>query len=391
MSNPLGERQDSFTNSPRNTNLPVRTGNTLPAQQVHHHLSIVEAPPRPGDASNSESYRLQANYFKVNVNIKECWRSDIRVELKPKDGDDKVRQPTGVKLKALVQKALKFLLKNNPYASDFKSSVVAIRKPHNLSHDVWDDNEPSKVYIVTLSEPRRIDIKGISDLLREMDNWKSKKSEDIDSLGAYTTPLDVLDVLGLVLSHTARVEEGIVTIGRSRFFDTKQQSSLKWLNKFEFTFKLLSGFWQSVRSGNGHFLLNVNVANAVFLPPINLAYYIKNSRWFHDQGNIGKYRALASRLTGASIKYTVGKKTQFKRIKGLPEKDQSVVYLKDQYFTFNTKRDKKGNLVGVSATLSKELENRSKGALHYEISVKDYLELRELTIIHLYPPHPTEN
>ncbi|KAK7751964.1 hypothetical protein SLS62_006107 [Diatrype stigma] len=357
-------------------------------------FDIVRAPPRPGHVVDKNEFILLANYFRVTVEatVKEYWRFQIDVKLKTKDNNDKVQKPTGVKLRDLIQRALKHLEPaHNVFASDLKSIVVAVQKPNNLSYEVADQHEPSKTYIVTLIEAKKVDIREIVNFLQGMhEKWRASGNEGMDSLDAYTKPLEVLDILGLVLSHTIRVQEGVITIGRSRFFHTK--GPLKWLNPKDKTLAILSGFWQSVRPANNHFLLNVNVSNAAFLPSMSLQEYIELSRWYKeyedmDRGEMMReYRALASRLVGARVEYEIGGQKRFKTIKGLVEigegKNADVADVKGQRFTLKGKRDTDGKLIGMSTRLKEEFEKGSRGTNEYKISVKDYFRLRGFTVIH---------
>lgn len=339
-------------------------------------LAIVKAPPRPALGAIKPSSKLWTNYFPIKVNLQECWRYDIEVMLKANNEDGKVVNPTGVKLKRLVCEALKKLAPTDCYASDSKF-VATLKRLNDLSCSVADDNEPSKLYIVRLSEPKKIDIRSILNLLQRMhENWSQSKSESTDSMAAYTEPLNVLDTLGLILSHTVRHNSKVTTIGRSRFFDTANRTDE--LNKFEKSIRIVKGYRQSVRPTNTSFLLNVNTANAVFIPEMSVEDFINT--WFQNGSrDLVRYKALAARLIGVRIAYRAGGKTRFKTIQGLVERkienDSIPVFPKEHFFAL-----KKGKNDNMSAPLKAEFDKKVRSNGEYMISVKDYSRLRRFTI-----------
>lgn len=116
-------------------------------QSPSPYSTILEVPPRPKvRAIPSAEVQLQANYFKLEVELKKCWKYQIEVAGKPENKSDKAASPTGYNLKCLVRKALKILAEPNkiPYASDFKSSVVTTTGFPNLSCEVLSDDDQSQ-------------------------------------------------------------------------------------------------------------------------------------------------------------------------------------------------------------------------------------------------------
>lgn len=368
MTLPFYSRGSPLTNQNRNIIKPH------PRQQ----LDIVKAPPRPALVGTSQnSVSVLTNYFKVHVDLQKCWRHEIEVTLKANNEKNEAAKPTGIKLKILVRKALEILATADYYASDGKF-VVTVKKLGGLSCSVADENEPSKLYTVKLSEPLDIDFGQILEFLRDTKTkWAS--SQITDPMATFITPSDALDTLGLILSHTARNKQGITTVGRSRFFDTGDQQSREPLSDSEWNLKIIRGFRQSVRPTDDSFLLNINATTAVFIPVTSVAYFISNSAWFEDKPrkDMTKYQALAARLVGARIAYKAGSKTRFKTIQGLGEKRTQngslPLFPHEHVFTLKAVNE------NMSAKLQAKFEESKRNG-EYKISVQDYFEFRKSTI-----------
>ncbi|EMR69397.1 putative eukaryotic translation initiation factor 2c 3 protein [Eutypa lata UCREL1] len=316
-------------------------------------------------------YRLSKKHF--HVDLQKCWRHEIEVTLKTNNEKNEAAKPTGIKLKILVRKALEILATADYYASDGKF-VVTVKKLGGLSCSVADENEPSKLYTVKLSEPLNIDFGQILEFLRDTKTkWAS--SQITDPMATFITPSDALDTLGLILSHTARNKQGITTVGRSRFFDTGDQQSREPLSDSEWNLKIIRGFRQSVRPTDDSFLLNINATTAVFIPVTSVAYFISNSAWFEDKPrkDMTKYQALAARLVGARIAYKAGSKTRFKTIQGLGEKRTQngslPLFPHEHVFTLKAVNE------NMSAKLQAKFEESKRNG-EYKISVQDYFEFQ---------------
>ncbi len=350
----------------------------------NRQLNIVNAPPRPSFGTNGVKSSLLANYFRLQVALKHCWR--YAIEVNPKTADKGQVEPTGVKLKVLVKKALGRLVPaNKHYASDLKSYVATIDRLQALTCDVAVDNEWSKLYKFTLSEPKKINIDQVLNSLSDMcKNWKNSSCETENPVGAYTGPIDTLDTIGLILSHnTVNKNPGITQVGRSRFFDTGTKGSPRQLFK-EPTLQIVRGFSQSVRPADEQFLLNVNAVNAVFVPRISLKELICKSQWFmSDKEDMDALQLLGTRLTGVRIEYNVGKKTVFKTIKGLGRtingEKPAQIYPKDVNFTLTARKDQNGKAINMSTKLREIFNKMSEKAGGYKISVKDYFKNRKFT------------
>lgn len=355
------------------TSLVIRTKASGGERSKKHSLEVIEAPPRPA----SEKVPLPgyfANYFKITVEPKVCWRYEIKVKLKGTSSNHE--GPTGYKRRFLIEKALEKFASPNCYVSDLRDVLVSTKKidETKLPYEISDENVPPKAYTIALSTPKEVNIGGIAKALETVfDDWKKSLCNADKPIDAYQGPLDTLEILGIILSYQSRVDNDLTTIGRSRFFDSDKESSWKkFLNEEDRILRIMRGFSHSVRPGDGHFLLNVNSSYGVFYPTAKISELIIASPLLKNlwKGD-GYYRNLQSRLAGARVEYNIAGKSIFKTIKGLGKSPRK------QLFILREERDNNGNPKVIPGRLGNEFREKSDSNNEWEISVYQYFELRE--------------
>ena len=356
------------------TSITVRPKTSAGASETKSSLDVVEAPPRPQREQGNVSNYF-ANYFKVTVTSKIVRIYDITVKLNGAASDH--GGPTGYKRRFLVKKALEKLASADTYVSDLKDVLVSIHEIDDtkLSCEISDENVPSKTYTISLSIKKRIDIEAAAQLLECVyTNWENSLCNAHNPVGDYQGPLWFLEILGIILSYQSRIDIGLTTVGRSRFFDTRgeEDSWERFLNESDQILKIIRGFSHSVRPGDSYFLLNVNSCYGVFYPNIKVSELIRGSPLLKtlEKGNVSE-RRLHSRLVGAQIEYNIAGKSIFKTIEGIGQPPQQ------QFFILREEEDKNGKTKVMHGKLASEFKRNSGSNNEWRISVYQYFDLSE--------------
>jgi eukaryotic translation initiation factor 2C len=236
-------------------------------------------PVRPAFGHDGQEVVLWANYFKLEAKPQSIYKYGVIVTHQPftaaatstkAAADRQPKEAKGAKLQRIITAALA-KIPSARTATEFKAQVISLTElklPASNAVQV-EYTEPGRPRVETwnvmFSKPTPI---RLDQLVAYLGNMK-------DASGDAHFPKfpEELDALGVIIGHTPRADNGVVAVGRGRFFATdarKDEAPVPQMAP-DSLLSILRGYFQSVRPATGRLLLNVNVTHGVFRRELPLA------------------------------------------------------------------------------------------------------------------------
>lgn len=229
-------------------------------------------PVRPGHGTTGTQVTLWANYFKLNIKSSGVYRYTIKVA---KDEEKLKGEATAApkKVEMVIGKLLEQIGANKAQvaiASDYKVHLVTA-KPLNVPANriievTWteptaDKNFPAKPQTWFVKVEETVENCDFSKVLNELTTPDPRLDEDFPK---YNVELDALNT---IVTHFARANNNVATVGRGRFF-AFGDDLVEFSTPPGSPITILRGYFASVRPATGRLLLNANVTHGVFRPGI---------------------------------------------------------------------------------------------------------------------------
>lgn len=218
-------------------------------------------PLRPAFGNKGKPVILWANYFVLRTKPKSWYKYSLEVKVGaavsgPRPGPGAPSGPKGRKLQNIVRLAMVQAGDGVSFVSEYKSQVISLdhlKLPDDKTIRVWypGQEQGGREYAVEFHGPNTPDL---DDLLTYVNTMRTNST----SFPVYE---ELVDVLGVILGHTARTNNPMATVGTNKHFPLNAESEGLGGPAFNI---IARGFFQSVRPATGRLLLNVNVAHGIF-------------------------------------------------------------------------------------------------------------------------------
>lgn len=266
-------------------------------------------PNRPAFGSAGTAVLLWANYFPIKIKDAVIYRYELELagegltSTAPEHDKERtaLKEVKGRKLHLAIQQVLRVLSaqdKQVALASQFKNQIVSSKKldfkqnPMVVQVPPETTDMPPERLLVTIRGPSDIRLPDLLDYARSMDDNGDRTT--------YPKFAEVIDVLDIILGHSARSKLGEITaIGGSRFFSFGQDTKTAGLIQDSRALLAARGFFQSARLATGRILLNANVTHGVFKISGKMDQIMKNFGIQPVKQSDGRLK----RLVGAFAKF----------------------------------------------------------------------------------------
>ncbi|KAL8858190.1 MAG: hypothetical protein Q9178_005367 [Gyalolechia marmorata] len=270
-------------------------------------------PSRPSYGKQGRPIVLRTNYFKMTANPKAViYRYNITIS-------PQIKNPSGGVNRRKTRRLVELLIANNPplqsagVATDYGTMFITAAK---LQLGGKSMNLEQKFFEAEDAGPRDTAI-----------NYKVKFEEDasmpVGDLLEYissppgTTPSGfdkgrIIQALNIIMTRTANERPAIYGGGNSNKFYTYPPSSDRWFDLGSGLIAL-KGFYTSVRTSTLRVLVNINVANAAYYPPMSLLGLMRT----HTPQKANDARSgLEAFITKLKVSHQYLKKKRVKTVQG---------------------------------------------------------------------------
>lgn len=246
-------------------------------------------PVRPGYNTEGTEIKVYANYFPVKVDPIQIHKYNIAFV-----GPQPPQAKKGQLIRLLVEGHELALASNKiPYRTNFRDIICTTKaiKYKGMTREGTSE----KVDVEYVPEWEDPPVAGDPPRQRERQRYTAQITWDFSfDLADLTKRLDprearplperiesIIQALNAMFNHNPFANENSVAVvaktGLNKYFDKRRLPNAATFTELSDGLEAIRGFIKSVRLGTGRILLNVNVATGVFVQPVSLRYFYKET------------------------------------------------------------------------------------------------------------------